>query len=207
MKLKKAQMELETEKILKKKKKNKEKNQNGRINEITSRLTRSIESLQSKIKILEKENKELEAKVHIKKKFKKSSRNPKNLASSFKNNRRNSDNLTSKIYFNHKAQKALLNHSNSSDFLLTRPRQDSKLKNDFRDASVNSKTSIPQLNLSGISQGSPDSTHRILTNRSHTKRSLKRTNTSTNNISFCNSTSGIFKHGVIGAQREGSSKY
>lgn len=60
--LKQVEMELETEKILRRKKNVKAKTETSKINEMTTRMTRSIECLQNKIKTLEKEKKELEDK-------------------------------------------------------------------------------------------------------------------------------------------------
>ena len=56
-KLKEMELQLETERILKRKRKVKDKNEVWRANETASKMARNIETLQNRIKLLEKREK------------------------------------------------------------------------------------------------------------------------------------------------------
>ena len=203
-KLKKTEMEVETERILRRKKKIKEKNETSKINDITSRLTRNIEYLQNKIKMLEKEKFNLEGKFS-KKSFKRQNTGNNSVINEGKN-------LTTKTinpFLKKKNKKSVINRSQSNAAIISKSKISEKhlsSHNDGRDHSINFKQSIPQLNLSGITQGSPVSSSRLFSTRSK-KKNFNRTNTSTTNISISNSVTGLRKNNIIGTQGDGSSKY
>jgi hypothetical protein len=200
-KLKQTELELETEKILRRKKKMKDKNDQNKINDFTSKLTRSIESLQLKIKDIEKEKQHLEEK-NVRLENKTAVMEQKRPSS----NRGNINKRLSGKCNRNKLRRHALVHSNSNDALFFQSKltdQVRQSKKELRDLSL--KSSINQLNLSEISQGSPISMNRPFSNRS--KKRNNNTNTLTTNISFCNSVSGMFKNSVIGTKGDGSSKY
>ena len=136
-KLKEAELQLETEKILKRKKIMKDKNEVSRANETASKMARNIETLQNKIKLLEKEKFEIESKNHSspKKKTKLYTRNQKMESGS---NRRGSGSRSALNKFSSVNKLQGLSHSQSNDILLTgsRDRCISNYKNkDNRDLS------------------------------------------------------------------------
>jgi hypothetical protein len=210
-KLRQVESELETEKIVNRKLKAKDKSESTKASELTMRLTKTIDTLQNKIKLLQKEKKDILDKSGRKIKNKTLKPQKKYTKNAWINSRRNSTsshvNLTKKRLNNIKSR---LLHSQSNDALLLKckNREKSKDKSALRDLSCNSKKSnIPQLNLSEITQGSPVSTNRVFSTRSNRRLGNNPTNTSTTNISFLNSFNGVFKNSVVGAQGDGSSKY
>ncbi|CAI2380246.1 unnamed protein product [Moneuplotes crassus] len=201
----KSQLELETEKLQKRKKNKKEKQESSRANEATSKVTRNIEFLQNKIKVLEQEKLELEQKLLKQKVYKKASR-VKDRKKSMKNE------ADMEIFQFNKSpmiKQPTLSHSQSNDLLFSRTRLSERLqrsKKGTRELSVNSKQSIPQLNLSGITHGSPDSSHKLLfSNRSH-KKNFNGTNTSTN-VSQCNSVAGMKSKKSHGHGKKDGTRY
>lgn len=127
-KLKQTELELETERILGRKRKMKDKNSQNKINELTSKLTRSIETLQLKIKDLEKEKQQLEdsnVKLHKRTTFKTQKR-----ASS---NRRSSDGRLSGNCNRNQHRRDALVHSNSNDALFLKSKVTERIKQSKRD--------------------------------------------------------------------------
>lgn len=204
--LRQVEMELETEKILRRKKKVKDKTDASKYNEMTTKLTRSIECLQSRIKELEKEKRENEEKAKNQIKKRKLLTEVSQSNQSFKITRRSSEQHATPNHYNTNRPKTKLSHSQSNDALLLKSKLNETLKTKNRDNSQKHKSKkVPHLNLSEITQGSPISSHRLFSTRSNKNKTNG--NTTTTNISFCNSYSGIFKNGVIGSQGDGSGKY
>ena len=120
--LKKVELKLENEQILKRKKKQKEKVETSKVSEITTKLTKNIDALQKRIRKLENENsiiKERESLFTDKRNslLRKSSRN--NLITS--------------------NGKSGLCHSQSNDALWRLKNKKSPKKDSCRDLSLNSK--------------------------------------------------------------------
>lgn len=203
---KKLESNLENEKTNKRKRKIKDKTENQKNNETVSRLTKNIENLHKKIRELENAN----IRHSMPQQFK--PEQLKDRKSNIIKTSRNTPFMTQ--------SKGNLNHSQSNDALLRDKNnhlaKSMNQKHKLRDFSSNSKKStVPQLNLSEItnggpcgSGGSPMSTYRIFNPLNNSqKRAKQTTNTSTSNLSFCNSVNGIFRNSVVGGVGDGSSKY
>ena len=209
-KLKEVEMELETERILQRKRKVKDRNEVWKANETASKMARNIETLQNRIRMLEKEKSDLETKRQSSK-SKLDRMKTRNINFDTNSKRRGSGSKSALNRFSSINKLQGLNHSQSNDIILTQSRDRCisgfKTK-DNRDLSVNSKKSnVPNLNLSDISNSSPVSTHRIFSNRSKKKPIINPSNTTATNVSFWGSINGVFKSSLIGSTGDGSSKY